>query len=354
MHKSRFLCLLLTLVSCQVASAETPDFFVKPVTKFNSPAAKQAAGYFWNIFQIGDYANVDHALHLLQSAHEADPNDVRLAELTGLCGFWKVAEHGRIGLPSQATAPLAIHSLNILSNAQALDPHNVLTPAFTSTAKFELGAIQRNQPLMTQAMRELQRNTDLYPKFHGFVEGWVLTAMLHPDHPCYDGAVDAYFATLDSCAGIRVPRIFPKVGPIGLALVAKQAKNATECYNSNYAPHNLEGTLLGLGDALLKRGDLREAKIVYKSIPNIGNYKHWPYKHVLNHRLANLKTLQRKFVVDSGCTDVREPAMLYQSCISCAACHATNSPTIRYDMGSCNSKSTDHYSIISEIGSEGY
>lgn len=327
-----FLCLCVTLASCRMATKDTPDYYVKPVTKFESPQAEQAAGYFWHVFQRGDYAHADQALSRLQAAYQANPTDPRLVELTGLAGFWKVVEHGRDGTPAIATLPLAQQSLNLLSQSQELDPGNRLTPAFVSTARYEVGAIQGMPCIMNQAAKELRFNTERYPKFHGFVEGWVLTAMLPPSHPCYDDAVEAYFETLDSCAGIRIPRIFPKVGPIGLSLVAKKSKCETVCYNTNFAPHNLEGTLLGLGDALLKRGDIRTARIVYESIPNVGNYRHWPFKEVLKQRLCNMETLRKKFVADSGCTDVSEPAMLYQSSISCSACHATNSPTISYDM----------------------
>ncbi len=96
--------------------------------------------------------------------------------------------------------------------------------------------MQDNSELMNQAIHDFKHNTKKYPQFHGFVEGWVLTAMLPPDHPCYDEAVEAYFKTLDSCAGIRVPRLFPKLGPIGTAVLAKRSACETVCYDTNIAP----------------------------------------------------------------------------------------------------------------------
>lgn len=263
-------------------------------------------------------------------ASSADPADDHLIELVGLCSFWKVVEHGRGYQDSRSLVPLAAQSLVYVEEAQRREPQNRLVPGFVSSARYQLGAMQCDPQAMSQAICELQQNTAVYPQFHGFVEGWVLTAMLRPDHPAYQKAVDAYFETLDSCAGIRIPRFFPKIGPIGLYVLAKKSATETVCYNTNIAPHNVEGTLLGLGDALLKQGKKREARIVYESIPNIPAYKCWPFKDVLQQRLDNMDCLQRKFVADSGCTDVAEPAMLFQSTIACTSCHATLSPTMRY------------------------
>ncbi len=152
---------------------------------------------------------------------------------------------------------------------------------------------------MNQALVELQNNTNIYPQFHGFVEGWVLTAMLPPEHPAYEQAVEAYYETLDSCAGIRVPRSFPRLGEFGFYILAKKSKSETVCYNTNIAPHNVEGTLYGLGDALVKQGKLRQAKLVYESIRRVPAYPTWPYKDLLDQRLNNMQNLQVKFVRDS-------------------------------------------------------
>ncbi len=245
---------------------------------------------FWTAFQTADYASSDHALSLLSQASAADPSDNHLIELTGLCSFWKVVEHGRAGIPAQQLTGLAQQSLAYVEEAARREPQNRLIPGFISSAKYQAGAMTCNVDMMRQAMCELQHNTEVYPQFHGFVEGWVLTAMLPPNHPAYEQAVEAYFKTLDSCAGIRVPRSFPKIGPIGLSILAKKSAQETVCYNTNIAPHNVEGTMLGLGDALVKQGKLRQAKMAYESIPKIPAYVNWPFKEAsrIASRIWNL------------------------------------------------------------------
>ena len=321
-----FIC----LASCTAISKKTPVCYIKPQHQFNNPQAMQAAQVFWTAFQTADYASSDHALSLLTQASAADPSDNHLVELTGLCSFWKVVEHGRGGIPSQQLNGLAQQSLAYVEEAGRREPHNRLIPGFVSSAKYQTGAMTCDPQMMQQAICELQHNTEVYPQFHGFVEGWVLTAMLPPTHPAYEQAVEAYFKTLDSCAGIRVPRSFPKIGPIGLSILAKKSANETVCYNTNIAPHNVEGTMLGLGDALVKQGKLRQAKMAYESIPKIPAYVNWPFKEALANRLQNMETLQQKWVAESGCVDVAEPAMLFQSTMACTCCHATCNPAGRY------------------------
>jgi hypothetical protein len=290
---------------------------------YKTPQAAEAAQTFWTVFQTSDYQKSDHALRLLMQAAQADPSDDHMVSLTGLCSFWKVVEHNRGGIRSADTHALAVQSLLCTEEAARREPNNRLTPGFVASARYQLGQMEGDQAKMSQACRELQRNTNVYPQFHGFVEGWVLTAMLPPDHPAYEGAVEAYYETLDSCAGIRVPRAYPRLGEFGFFVLAKRSEDETVCYNTNIAPHNVEGTLLGLGDALLKQGKKRQAKLVYESITRIPAYKTWPFKDRLQVRLENMDVLHHKFVADSGCVDAQEPAMLFQSTISCTCCHAT-------------------------------
>lgn len=314
--------LFVTLASCTAISKHTPTCYRKPEVPYRTPQAAQAAQSFWTAFHSANYAASDQALSDLTVASQNDPGDTHLVSLVGLCSFWKVLEKNRAGLPSQSVYGLATQSLIYVEEAGRRDPSNRLTPGFISSAKYQLGAMQQNCSMMNQAVVELQNNTNVYPQFHGFVEGWVLTAMLPPNHPAYEPAVEAYYETLDSCAGIRVPRSFPRLGEFGFYILAKKSKNETVCYNTNVAPHNVEGTLYGLGDALVKQGKLRQAKLIYESIRRVPAYPTWPYKDHLEHRLNNMQSLQAKFVQDSGCVDVQEPAMLFQSSIACTCCHA--------------------------------
>ena len=317
-------------VFCESALSAPADFHVKPRPTYETAEGTIAAKTFWRIFQTADFSKSDYALELLAQAAEGAPNDGKLRELVGLCRLWKVLEHNRVCMPSSDLHDLARQSLVDFEETVRLDPCNRLTAAFLSGAKYQVGMLEGNAEMIQEASCELEQSTNRFPQFHGFVQGWITTAMLPCDDPCYEHGLDAYFRTINSCAGgIKLSKERPRIGRIPFAFLAITSKKETVCYDSTVAPHNLEGTLLGLGDAFLKQGKLQQAKMVYETVRRVPAYDSWPYKKILEHRLDNMDCLSRKFRADSGLLDVSEPAMLFQSSISCTCCHATCNPASR-------------------------
>jgi hypothetical protein len=212
--------------------------------------------------------------------------------------------------------------LRFSEKAQQLDPSIRLNPGFIAVDKAILGFLDGQPALVEEGFDGIRQNTRNDPHFQGFVQGWVFSAMMSERDPHYHEAIDGYFATMDSCANFHVPRRLPRVGPVILSYVAFKARKDLVCYNNTVAPHNMEGTLLGLGDTYLKQGDVLQARMAYKSVRRCPSYPTWPYKEQLDTRLANLDMLGNKYRADTGKFDVREPAMHFQSSYSCTGCHA--------------------------------
>ena len=318
-------------ISTGTSFAGPPEFHVKPRPTYQTIEGTIAARNFWRILQTANYSQLDDATEQLAQACQGAPNDGKLRELLGLSRLWKVLEHNRACIPASDLHELARLSLEDVEEAARLDPCNPLTPAFISGARYQIGALEGNAEMIQQATCELEQSTNRFPQFHGFVQGWIMTAMLPPEDPCYEQGVDAYFRTINSCAGggIKLSKTRPRIGRIPFFFLAMTSKKQTVCYDSTVAPHNLEGTLLGLGDAFLKQGKLEQAKMVYETVRRVPAYDSWPYQKTLEHRLANMECLSVKFRADSGQLDVAEPAMMFQSSISCTACHATCNPASR-------------------------
>ena len=154
------------------------------------------------------------------------------------------------------------------------------------------------------------------------IYSWVFSAYMSEKDCRYKESIDGYMATMDACAGFRVPRAFPRLGPVLYSYLKLRGRKDSVCYNSDIAPHNLEATLLGLGDAHLKNGSIAKARMAYRSVRRAPTYSSWLYKEQLECRLANLEGTRDKFRADSGKLDVTEPAMFLQSSFSCTACHA--------------------------------
>ena len=102
-----------------------------------------------------------------------------------------------------------------------------------------------------------------------------------------------------------------------------RARKDPVCFDTKLAPHNLEGTLLGLGDTHLKKGSLVKARMAYRSVKRAPGYASWPFEAQLEYRLAHLEEVRDKFRCDTRRLDVSEPAMFLQSSYACTACHAT-------------------------------
>lgn len=61
------------------------------------------------------------------------------------------------------------------------------------------------------------------------------------------------------------------------------------CWNSWIAPHNFEGFFLNFGDMLARANDLPNARAMYEAARLPKSYAQWPYRDVLERRLARLE-----------------------------------------------------------------
>lgn len=287
-----------------------------------SDRALQATTHFWHIFHGNDYNRLDEVIAELTAAYQEQPNDAINTRLLGMSHMWKFLERGRAGLTAKQVEGNAILSIKYCQEAVALDPSHRLTPGFIEGTKAALGVLQGDAALTEEGFEGIRRNTRQDPNLHGFVQGWVFSALMSERDCRYPEAIEGYFATIDGCAGFRAPRMLPRMGPIMYCYVAFRARKDPVCYNNDIAPHNMEGTILGLGDAYLKQGKIAQARMSYQSVQRAPSYRCWPYQRQLEARLANLEATKCAFRAQTGTLDVSEPAMFFLSTYACTACHA--------------------------------
>jgi hypothetical protein len=288
----------------------------------SSDRAQVAGRLFWETFHGNDYCKVDAVIAELTAAYEASPEDRILPGLLAGAHAWKALEHRRACRSAAELRDHAVLSMCLFERGARLNPDNRLLPGLAEGMRAAVGVLDGNKPLVEQAFANIRRNTKIDPNVHGFVQGWVFSPLLDDSDSRYPEAIQGYFAAMDSCAGIRVPRAFPYVPRLAMLWLEIRGRKDTVCYNTDVSPHNLEGTLLGLGDAYLKQGKLTRARLVYESIKNCPSYATWSYKDRLAVRLENPEKMRDKFRADSGKLDVAEPAMFFQSSFACTGCHA--------------------------------
>ena len=211
-------------------------------------------------------------------------------------------------------------AVSYLTKAQQLDPGDRILPGFLVTAQFIQARASHDQAAEDAAYQALLANTKAYPQFQGFVQGWVLTAMYPADSPRFADGINGYYASLNACVGFAVSRNDPSAPEFVFNILAKADP---ACYNTTVAPHNLEGTFLGLGDAFAKQGKLAQARAAYENVLRVPSYPNWTYFHMLEARLAQLDQLQADFSTTSGQLRLPpgKPVMFFQGFYACTACH---------------------------------
>lgn len=287
-----------------------------------SERALRASKLFWDTFHANEYCKVDAVIAELTAAYQEVPDDATLPGLLAAAHGWKFQERRRACKCAAELRDDAVLSLALFERGAKLNPCNRLLPGLAEGFRAAVGVLDGNKCQVEQSFENIRRFTKADPNVHGFVQGWVFSALLADTDPRYPEAIQGYYAAMDSCAGIRIPRLLPYVPRLAMFWLAHRGHKDSVCYNTGVSPHNLEGTLLGFGDAFLKQGKLTQAKLVYLSVKNCPNYATWPYQDRLAMRLDNLEKTRDKFRADTGKLDLAEPAMLFQSSIACTVCHA--------------------------------
>ena len=284
--------------------------------------ARQAIDHFWKVFQGNDYVRVDAVIRHLALAQGEDPATLTLATFS-----WRQATSGNT---TSAAAParrcfsrrspyLALH---YLKTVQELDPHRRTGDVFAHFAMTDVGQLQGNRALVEESLEAILGTTrGKDPAFNGFVQGWVFSAMSEKD--CrYSEAIEGVLCALDTCAGFRVPRSLPRLGPVldppgaacpeGSGLLQYRPGPAQSRSN----PHGPRRRPPRKRQPLRRPGWRTEVpggrRVTRPGRTRTRSNAGW----------ASLDALKCKFRAETGKLDVHGPAMFFQSACACTACHA--------------------------------
>jgi hypothetical protein len=116
---------------------------------------------------------------------------------------------------------------------------------------------------------------------------------------------------LDACYGEKVDRKNFDIKKY-LNQLTTTGKKST-CWNTWIAPHNLEGFLLIMGDALVKKGELETALNLYRNAQVPKEYDTWDYKNLLEERIATTEA--------AIAAKTAQPKLKFAPIPSCMICH---------------------------------
>jgi len=288
----------------------------------DNPNAKAASDYFWSVFHGDRYDELPALLQKLNSGFDGDKQPV-MSNLLGAAHLWRFQERRRIQKTAAEMRDDLVRAAEYADMSLAADPSNEFAPAIRVTARWQLAVLDGKPEELPAIELEILENTQAVPSFHGFVQGWLLSAMLPVGSPNYRESPEGFQLLSSACAGFTTPPNQKFNGLIYAFLAIRSWAIDRLCYNNPVAPHNLEGTFLATGDMKVKQGLFDEARIWYGNAQAAPTYSTWPSRHMVEQRMASdFKALQAKFVADTGKLDVVDPAMSFQSTAGCSNCHA--------------------------------
>lgn len=308
-------------VSLAVVQAKTTPA-VAPVVPARSPAALQADALFWQTFHAGDYAHIQASLEAETGAHLRAPDDGATTAHVAFLHMWRISERGRQARVAPSITDDAVLARSYFERALAQSPHDARLQGFLASAMLAEAGIQHDPLLQQQAMGAMQQAIKAWPAFNLFTAGYVMSS-LDASSAGFKQALAWQWDNLDVCTREKVNRRQPDVARLSdrIESIPADARDHRACNDTAIAPHNQEGFFLNMGDMLVKSGDWQTARTIYAAAKLSPGYANWPYRQVLEQRIADAQSNVARFNEASQPGSNPPVRMMLTSTFSCMACH---------------------------------
>lgn len=298
----------------QLAVYSAPRKVARAADDTQATAAKQA---FMAAFMAQRYEALPEVTAALTAAYLKNPNDPRLALLVAHAHLWRAAERGRDAIAGPGVTDSLVLANFYFKQAQGLQPEDHRIGGWLASTQLALGTVHGDERARRRGYFMLKESVRAYPEFNSFTLGYVLSRLPAGD-PNLAEAVEAMWINLDLCVGHKVDRRNPDLAALGSGSVPEGPTRV--CFNGPYTPHNVEGFFLAFGDLLVKTGDPERAKAVYLQARVSSAYDSWPFRALLEERVATADNRAAQFAALKEPS--KGPEMIGSSSRACAVCHA--------------------------------
>jgi hypothetical protein len=315
--KKLLVLVVLLLAGCgYIAVAVAPS---KKSVHATSQKAADAQKQFFTTLNAGAFDNIPRVLTDLQAAYLENPNDPDLASHIGFAHLWLVAERYRSAKVSPAVTDHIVLCRRYFFESNQLKP-DPLTLSLLASCTAAEGDLFKDEKIRRQGYFLLKDSAAAWPEMNDFTMAYVLSGLPQTD-PLYTEAVGLMWKNLDACVGETVDRADPRFDRYHPTRATTGPKRV--CWNTAIAPHNDEGFFLSMGDMLVKAGDWKTGRVLYANAKSYDSYKDWPYKGVLEERIANaernVSEFRKELPKDGTAPD--HSTIMFQSRFACTACH---------------------------------
>ncbi len=288
----------------------------KTPTANMSEKAKQANAKFWDAFHGGRYEELPQVLNALTAAYLENPRDAQTAAHIGFSHIWRLSEHARLDTQSATITDELVLARKYFSEAVRLAPNDERFKGFLASMELAEGSVHDDEKLKRRGYFDLMKAKDGWREFNLFTAGYAMSRLPFTDGK-YADAVNYEWQNLDVCVDEKVDRRTAEYGKYMAKETTTGKKRA--CWNSWIAPHNFEGFFLNMGDMIVKQGDPATARRVYADARLSKTYSAWPFRHVLDDRIAQADENVALFRMERPGEKTR--TMMVSSTFACTGCH---------------------------------
>jgi uncharacterized membrane protein len=292
-----------------------------------SEKAKKADEIFWDALHGGRYEALPQVLDALTAAYVENPRDAQTAAHIGFSHVWRLSEHARLETQSATISDELVLARKYFSEAVRLAPDDERFKGFLASMELGEGTVHGDEKLKRRGYFDLMKAKDGWREFNLFTAGYAMSRLPHTDSK-YADAVEYQWQNLDVCAEEKVDRHTAQYDKYMAKETTTGSKRA--CWNSWIAPHNFEGFFLNMGDMIVKQGDPATARRVYADAKLSKTYEAWPFKRILEDRIAQADenvVLFRDVLDDrvahpgKGQPVDKTRTMMISSPFACTGCH---------------------------------
>jgi hypothetical protein len=312
---------VLTLVLGFVGWRERADIAVwlapdKTPSASTSDRSKSANAKFWDALHGGRYEELPSVIEALTAAYLENPSDVETTAHIAFSHVWFMGERARLEKQSATITDHIVLARRYFAEAVRLSPKDERFKGFLASMELAEAAVHRDERLLRRGYFDLMAAIEGWPEFNLFTAGYVLSRLPVTDSK-YAEAIDYQWRNLDVCVGEKVDR---RTGDYAKYMALETTTGPKRaCWNSWIAPHNFEGFFLNMGDMLVKQGDPATARRVYANAKLSKTYQEWPFKSVLEDRIARAEENVALFRNPQPAEKTR--TMMISSAFGCTGCH---------------------------------
>jgi len=288
----------------------------------NSELTTHAHKVFWETLHKGDYLNISKPMTLLKASYLQDPHNAKVAAHIGFLHAWRLSERRRLdNIPPQITDD-AVLARKFFGESVKLAPKDARYLGFHSSMLMTEGKIHNDEYLTRKGYFQGLDSIKDWPQFNLFTIGYTMSSKDYND-PRFTEALEMQWKNIEVCIDSKFDQKNPDFSNyFQLEFSEERESHKRACWNSWIAPYNFQGFFMNLGDMIVKKGDSETAKKIYQIAKTQSDFKTWPYKDILNRRIANAKKNVNQFrrkILNSE--NFNENTIMINTPFSCMACH---------------------------------